>query len=72
MRYISAKRVTHIPLFTQQLTAFPITHLRQRVLARLMTEMIVSDGDVGAEETYLFNSLIDPEMGTFEDYRLAR
>ena len=31
--------------------------------------MIVSDGDVGTEETYLFNSLIDPEMGTFEDYK---
>ena len=34
--------------------------------------MIVSDGDVGAEETYLFNSLIDPEMGTFEDYKTIK
>ncbi len=70
-RYISSQEaITHIPLFTQQLTAFPITKpYDKRVLARLMTEMIISDGDVGTEETYLFNSLIDPEMGTFEDYK---
>jgi hypothetical protein len=70
-RYISAQQgPTHIPLFTQQLIAFPIVNqYDKRVLARLMTEMIVSDGDVGIEETYLFNSLIDPELGTFEDYK---
>ena len=70
-RFISStEAATYISLFTQQLTSFPIKNsYDKRILARLMTEMIISDGEIDQEEEMLFFDLVDPELGTLEDFK---
>ena len=70
-RFISTQEASsYISLFTQQLTSFPIQkNYDKRILARLMTEMIISDGDIDQEEELLFFDIVDPELGTLEDFK---
>ena len=70
-RFISTQEASsYISMFTQQLSSSPIQNAYdKRILARLMTEMIISDGDIDQEEEMLFFDLVDPELGTLEDFK---